>query len=261
MRTFVAPRWTQTLRRRGLDDFDALWGLEGQWVEPPNQCRGGWSGVIYHRLAGPEGRQVGLYIKRQCRHVYRDWRHPLRGEATILRELRNIQRCQSAGVAVLEPLWCGVQRRPEGHCAMLVTEELEGYRALSELLDDWRAGGPGAFAQQRRVARALTDSLRRLHRARLAHGSLYPKHVFVHPTTSHEVRVRLIDLEKGRRRLRVRWAARRDLDTLNRHSRASDNGLRLRFLLDYLDTPRLGPDTRAWWRELARRFAARPPVS
>ncbi|HEY6611679.1 MAG TPA: lipopolysaccharide kinase InaA family protein, partial [Pseudomonas sp.] len=63
--------------------FDRWLAEPGEWVEAPNERRGGMSGV--QRVRSGDGRL--LYRKQQVDHGYRDWRHPL-GEPTVLREER-----------------------------------------------------------------------------------------------------------------------------------------------------------------------------
>ena len=63
--------------------FDYWWQVSGDWVEPPNERRGGTSGVIWHVPAqGPI-----FYIKRQEGHIFRSLRYPF-GRPTCLREAR-----------------------------------------------------------------------------------------------------------------------------------------------------------------------------
>jgi hypothetical protein len=52
--------------------FDFYWRQQGEWVEEPNQRRGGESGV--QRLNDANGKL--LYAKRQVGHIYRSLLHP-----------------------------------------------------------------------------------------------------------------------------------------------------------------------------------------
>jgi len=60
-----------------------------------------------------------------------------------------------------------------------------------------------------------------LHLAGWQHGCCYPKHIFVKSQVNEggtvTVEIALLDLEKSRRRLRIKDAARRDLGQLGRH--------------------------------------------
>lgn len=222
-------------------DAQALWHWPGAAVEPPNRGRGGLSEVLRVDFDG-----VHAYLKRQRGHRTRTWRAPLRGEATLAREYRMLRAAARAGVPTPVPLYFHAGHdRPRS--ALLLTAALDGFGAPDPALPT----RPRA-AQLRAVAGAIA----RLHRARIQHGSLYPKHVLAR---AHEDGwdVRLIDFEKARRRWRPGAAALRDLDSLNRHARGWSRADRLRFLLAYRGERRLGRAGRRQWRVLARR-AARP---
>lgn len=221
MREYIDPAWVRVLQGR-RDVFESLWGDTGDWVEQPNQARGGWSGVARRSLADPNGRRVPVFVKRQVNHVYRDWRHPLRGRPTFEREIRNILALMAIDIPVLKPVYFGMRRNRGGQEAILVTEELVGYTSLETLQDAWATNQVGRREEKRAVTAALAPIIRRLNDARFQHGCLYPKHVFVRfDRPGRTAEVRLIDLEKARHRRHPDAARRRDLGSLNRHSRGS----------------------------------------
>lgn len=185
------------------DPFRYWWNVPGEWVEPPNQRRHGWSGMlrVHHR-----GRVV--FVKRQRNHLCRSLLHPL-GWPTASREYHNLHRLNALGITTPLPLYHGHLRGPTGTEAVLVTEELHGFAPLD--------AQQGLSAARRAVlAHALGRTLGRLHRARLQHGCLYDKHVMVR-WHAQRPEVALLDLEKMRRRATRTAAARRDLDQLRRH--------------------------------------------
>lgn len=190
-------------------EFDAWWDSEGRWVEPPNERRGGDSGV---RVIA-RGSDV-LYCKRQRGHLYRSLCHPF-GQPTVLRELKAYRALRQIGLVLPELVYGGARRTEAGWQAVLVTRRLDGHCSL----EDWYAGPAAAVsaAQRRAVLRRLADCLARLHRHRWQHGCLYAKHVFVATDGEAPPRVALIDLEKARRRLSVAIASRHDMDQLARH--------------------------------------------
>ncbi len=253
MRDYVAAGWAEMLRHNGLGNFDALWQLQADWFEPPNQRRGGWSGVARISLKAADGHGEGLFLKRQENHLRRTLRHPLAGEPTFAGEMENIHLLQQAGVPALEPVYYG-QRKVQGKWrAVLLTRELSGFVPLHTLMQDWLERGWSASRAERfAVVAAAAHVIRRLHTHRLVHNALHPKHVFVRLDPAAGAEIRLIDLEKMRRTWSIEHAARRDLDSLNRRARLFSRSDRLRFLKAYLDTPVLGPEGRALWRLLAR---------
>ncbi|MFC3606615.1 lipopolysaccharide kinase InaA family protein [Stutzerimonas tarimensis] len=194
------------------DSFDRWLGCPGEWVEAPNQRRGGLSGV--QRLQGSDGRL--RYRKQQVEHCYRDWRHPF-GEPTILREARAFEAFAALGVRVPALVYCGTRRGLAGREALLVTEALAGFDSLESC---YARQAPADWGGERHaeVFRRIGAVLARLHLARWQHGCLYPKHIFVRVDEGRAAEVALLDLEKSRRRLSRGLAARHDLRQLRRHA-------------------------------------------
>lgn len=192
--------------------FMAWWLRPGEWVEPPNLRRGGESGV--QRLLDQDA--TLCYVKRQVGHIYRSLRHPL-GRPTILREAAALQAWQQMGIRVPRVRYVGARSTGEGWQALLVTEALEGF----EDIESWYAGGGRARCGEARhvmLLQRIGATLARLHQGRWQHGCLYPKHIFVALREAGEVEVALLDLEKSRRRLMRKRAARHDFRQLRRHS-------------------------------------------
>ncbi|HRQ56105.1 MAG TPA: lipopolysaccharide kinase InaA family protein [Azoarcus taiwanensis] len=183
-------------------DFAYWWSAPGEWVEPPNERRNGWSGM----MRVPDGERT-LYVKRQRNHMCRTWRHPL-GWPTASREWSYLHRLRQLGVPAPAPVFHDVRRTPEGVEAVLVTEELVGFRAL----DDQHDLDPTHRAA---LASEIGRMLGRLHGARLQHSSLYGKHIMVR-WDGERPQAALIDLEKMRPRLTRRLAADHDLEQLAR---------------------------------------------
>ncbi|MCK9801176.1 InaA protein [Pseudomonas sp. MAFF 302030] len=199
--------------------FEHFWNQQGEWVEPPNQRRGGESGV--QRLVS-DGRL--LYVKRQVGHIYRSWLHPF-GRPTVLREQDALKGLGVLGVGVPELVFCGARRdSQQGWQALLVTAALEGFVEI----DTWYAAGERerhGEALHDRLLQALAATLVRMHKGRWQHGCLYAKHVFVRVTGTGEqarIDVALLDFEKCRQRLSAQRAAAHDLKQLRRHSSWSD---------------------------------------
>jgi hypothetical protein len=253
----VDAYWRAVLAFNQLPDFEALWSLQAEWFEPPNERRGGWSGVARIQLQLPEGGEVRAFLKRQKNHGCRTWQHPLRGIPTFAREFDNIARLRSHGIPTLEPLYFGMDVGGRGGRAILMTRALEGFEALGSgpyaANSDW-ARVPG---NRRALIRAVAKVVRQLHAHGLQHSCLYPKHLMVQAKPTAEgapnVDVRFIDLEKLRRPLVPTWAARHDLSALHRHSTGWRRADRLRFLRAYLGEARFSAVARSLWLRLARR--------
>ena len=194
--------------------FDYFWAQHGEWVEEPNQRRGGESGV--QRVLTEDGRLT--YIKRQVGHTYRSWLHPF-GRPTVLRERDAIEGLSRLNVNVPELIYCGAQHDASHEWrALLVTAALDGFVEI----ETWYAAGGREHhgeALHDQLLRELAANLARMHLGRWQHGCLYIKHVFVRVVgDGAKAEVALLDLEKCRRRLSAVAAARHDLRQLRRHS-------------------------------------------
>ncbi|GHU06406.1 LPS kinase [Betaproteobacteria bacterium] len=195
------------------EEFDRWWNSSGQWVEPANQRRGGESGVC---LLQQEDGHPPLYCKRQTGHIYRTLCHPF-GRPTILRELRAYRALASLGVKTPTVVYCAARKQQGQWQALLVTEALQGFISLEQ----WYDSGQHANTRlNQAVLRQVSASLTRMHRGRWQQSCCYPKHIFVKARENEngvpEVEIALLDLEKGRRRLCAKDAARHDLDQLGR---------------------------------------------
>jgi tRNA A-37 threonylcarbamoyl transferase component Bud32 len=194
-------------------EFDRWWNSSGIWVEPANKRRGGESGV--QLLQQRDSTRPSLYCKRQVGHTYRALLHPF-GRPTILRELQAYRAFARLGIKTPNVVYCAARQQNGNWQALLVTEALQGFVSLEQ----WYAGKNSA-ALAKAILRELAATLARLHLAGWQHGCCYPKHIFV-KSKEHEdgavmIEIALLDLEKSRRRLRVKNAARRDLGQLGRH--------------------------------------------
>ena len=196
--------------------FDFYWEQRGEWVEEPNQRRGGESGV--QRVITETGQLI--YIKRQVGHIYRSWLHPL-GRPTVLRERDALVGLSELGVRVPEMIFCGAQRDERNQWrALLVTKALDGFQEL----ENWYAAGGREHhgeALHEQLLQELATHLARMHSGRWQHSCLYIKHVFVRVVgegSDAKAEIALLDLEKCRRRFTASAAAGHDMKQLRRHS-------------------------------------------
>ena len=186
-----------------LKTFADWWELAGEWIEPPNQRRGGWSGVQYCVLNNRR-----YYIKKQCNHTYLTLGWPMR-RPTVGREYRSIERLAKLGVRAPVPVFFGEQHSHEGLLAILVTEELSGFAPLSEQ--------QGITPRQRTIlAEEAGKTVARFHRASLQHRALYDKHLMIRWPSADIPEIALLDLEGMRFVGLPSLAARRDLAQLRR---------------------------------------------
>lgn len=228
----IARDWRVRLQQNSLDCFDTLWQMDAPWFEPPNQARGGWSGVCRIELNRPDGTQVALFLKRQENYRTRTLRHPFSGEATLAREWRNLCRFQAQGVPVAPPVAYALRQTATGLQVVLLTEALDGFLPLTELLEHWPAAWPVAGRAQ--LADQVAQVVRRMHVCGLRHNCLYPKHIMVKLVEGNFI-VRLLDLEKAHWTPLIIRTAIRDLDQLNRYTRACTDADRRQFCRRYFE--------------------------
>ncbi|MBF6623487.1 MAG: lipopolysaccharide kinase [Pseudomonas stutzeri] len=176
------------LRAHGLDSFDALWTLQLDSVDAPNNARGGWSSVFRLELG-----ETAYYLKRQSNYLTHTLHRPF-GEPTFACEFRNIRRYQRLGIPTLQAAYFGEQRVAGERRAILVTRALDDWRDLHGWLDDWR--GLDRPTRQALI-QACAELARALHQAGQRHGCFYPKHIFLRPADDG-FDACLIDLEKTR---------------------------------------------------------------
>lgn len=191
--------------------IEAWLAVPGEWVESPNERRGGRSGVKLIR-----GEAGGLlYRKQQIGHVYRSLIKPL-GYPTVMRERDALAHCLQLGVLVPRVVFADCRRWEGTWQAVLVTEALEGFQSLEDCYRQQREREWGA-ALHKAILEEVGRMLGRLNLGRRQHGCLYLKHVFVQ-LDGAGIRVALIDLEKSRIRLTRRQAANHDLRQIARRS-------------------------------------------
>lgn len=192
-------------------EFDRWWASSGTWVEPANQRRGGESGV--QMLTPRDPARLPLFCKRQTGHTYRSLAHPL-GRPTVLRERDAYLAFKRLGIG-LPSLVYAAAKHANGHWqAVLVTEALDGFISLEQ----WYAE-PRPAELTHAMLNALAATLARLHSARWQHGCCYAKHVYIRAmdNEARPIEIALLDLEKSRRRWRVRDASRHDMRQFGRH--------------------------------------------
>lgn len=243
MEDYIHKDYAQCLAENRLNTFDLVWAYQQEWFEEPNSRRGGWSGVCRLQLPTEE-KTFNVFLKRQEDHQRRTLRHPFAGEPSFACEFRMLMYLQKRGVPVPVPVFFGM-RNVNGHArAVLMTEELVGFKSLADVASDLFSEGKADVSAQRRVLQGAAEAVRRLHAARVLHRSLYPKHLFVRWPCESVPDVVLIDLERSR----FKWFATirtvYDLATLNRRVAYLRQAPRMFFFLQYLGVPRLN-----WWHK------------
>ncbi len=259
MREYINKDWQEILAHNGLLAFEAWWELECNWFEPPNQRRGGWSGVSRYELELPAGGKAAVFLKREENHGIRSALHPLTGIPTFLLEFKRIMTYRSLSIPTLVPVYFAMREEGKDQRAILITEELTGFVSLAAQERQWLNEGLPSRDEKQRIIKAIADLLRSLHSNRIRHGCFYPEHVFIRTTPEGTVETRVIDLENSRRHLLRKHCALRDLYTLGHYVSAEIWQLtdRLRFLKAYLGITHMDDKARKLWNGVVERSQQR----
>ena len=231
MQSTLSTQYQQLLQQHQLASFEKLWDYKGDWFEPPNRERGGWSGVNYIELANEAGQKHGFYLKRQQAHTRRTWQNPIAGEPTVVREFQILEHLSKHHVATPKLVFFGSQQNK----AILLTEALTGFMDA----DMWLKNHADiSIKRQRMLMRALATAVRKLHQAGVQHRSLYLKHLFVRELNG-VFEVATIDFEKSRITKMISWLRFSDLITLHYRTADLSAGNKLAFFKQYFDIKHL----------------------
>ncbi|QLF94149.1 lipopolysaccharide kinase [Pseudomonas sp. ABC1] len=246
MRDFVAPEDAPLLHEQGLDSFDALWNLALVPVDEPN-VRGDGISTVYRVCIG----ERSYFLKRQTNYLTRTLHHPLKGEATLAREFRNIQLYRRRGIPTLHAAFFGERKVRGERQAMLLTAALDGWQDLHHYLLDWPTLAEDERAS---IIEACGRLLRTLHAQGQKHSCIYPKHIFLQASDAG-MQACLIDLEKTRPLLPIRLERVADIETLVRRAEVWDEACVRQLLATYLDVAAGDARIDDWLIRLARRQA------
>jgi hypothetical protein len=214
LRQFISHRYRRLLKHHALNTFQDFWGLPENWVEEPNNRRGGWSGVSFHKLSDNNGDSFSIFVKRQENHKYFSFGNPCQARPTFFREFTNIYHLEQIGVPSVEPVFYGERFVNDRLQAVLATVALDHYSELNALFKR-----PSIKESIRKtILYRIADTLRLIHSRHLRHGSLSGAHVLVKLHEDDSFDIRILDLEKMRRSWYHLYAAIRDIERFVRHT-------------------------------------------
>jgi serine/threonine protein kinase len=249
---FISAKHARILEQYQVHTFEQLWDHPIAWFEAPNERRGGWSGVGRLQLDVSAGKPLCLFVKKQQNHGRLTLLHPIRGEPTFRREFQRLQYLAEHDSGAPRVVFYGEKVIENKLCAILVTEELDGYQPLDSLTASWFAEGRLTRTRRWQLLKVLAVSLRRFHQLGLVHRALYPKHIFV-KNADMSAQVALIDLEKARFSPLFWYRAYFDLAALNRHADHWQAVDRLYFFMQYCQLQHLGMFSKWFCRQLIKR--------
>lgn len=212
-----------------LTDFNAIWNRDIAWFEPPNERRGGFSGVGKLLLQTEDGKNFIFFVKKQQNHGRKSWAHPVIGEPTFRREFRNLTFLQKHNIGAPSVVYYA--ESTSTNQAILITENLTDFVPLDTInLSQLQQ------AQQYDLVKKVATEIKRFHDTGMVHRALYPKHIFVkNAGTGIAPEVALIDLEKARFSPLAWYRAYFDLAAFLRHTVDWDDGRKLLLIKSYLE--------------------------
>lgn len=244
MQSTISPQYLSLLQQHQLASFQQLWDYQGEWFEPPNRERGGWSGVNFIELVDNAGQNQGFYLKRQQAHTRRTWQHPVAGEPTFVREFEILEHLTQHKVTTPKLVFFASQQDK----AILMTEALTGFVSA----DEWiKSHANMTVSKQRILMRALAKAVQKLHQASVQHRSLYLKHLFVKENNG-VFEIATIDFEKSRITAFIKWFRFSDLITLHSRTPEISKSNKLAFFMQYFGINHLSASYKSLCRYLHR---------
>ena len=234
------------------EKFNYYWKIKGDFIGGLNRRGNGWSGVIISKDQNSVSDKSSgrICIKKQENYVSYSFFHFIRGTLTIENEVRNLIYCNKHGIKTPEIVYSGKSSLSGKRRAILVTSFLEKFTPLNEIIHK----DQNKFLTDSRARRLLISKIalevRKLHKIRVMHNNLYPKHIFIDPKN---LDICFIDLEKSRKKIFSKWCIFRDMDVLNRHTQPFSKSDKLRFFKAYYGTEVLTPEMRKRWKQLAEK--------
>jgi hypothetical protein len=250
-RLLVDPRYRALFLQLGLKTHASVTALLGEIKTGDRR-----QVLVATRTLPPSAQDVEQLYYKQYFYPRPSWRFWIR-PSKAWREYANYAVFEQLGVACAQRVACGESRDWLGRLrhAFILT------RAIPQtvtLLDFIRELPPLQDTEVRAVRAALTNQLaqmvRRLHEARFFHNDLYWRNILVQHRDGDSPRLWWIDCPRGRfsrrslacHRRRVKDLAALDLEAAKHCSRTE----RVRFLQEYLGSPKLGQSGKQLARDI-----------
>ena len=260
MRDFIwiDPPFREQLQRAGLDNVKSVLACLGDRLAAWSKT----SDTIWCDL--PSG-SSSVYVKR---YHYPRWSHRLRGtfRGTFFSTSRARSECHALGlmrglgIQAVRPIAFGERRVAHFvRSCFLITEAVPDAIALSSFIKTFgdRRDSVQALRGRREILTSLARQVRHMHDAGFVHRDLFWRNVLIRLLPDNRFEFYFLDASVGKR---IRMSQRRQdsivWDIAAMGALAPDMCSRadqMRFLLTYLDTPRLSEQDREWLRRVQAR--------
>ena len=244
---------TSELRQAGLYDLESASRRDFDWFEPPNERRGGWSGVS-RMVLNPHAttpNKVVVFLKIQQNHFYVSRQSLFRKRLTYSREFAALSALGDLLECLPEPVYYAEWMDGKNRDCMLLTRALDGWISFDQWINQAPSSGDIYFALEK-----LAETLREIHHLGWAHFGMFQKHVFLKWDGPEDLSIKLIDWEKARRPLLRRQCVMEDVSRFLRHSENLSIDYQKHFLHAYFQTENFT----AKQRRLIRKMRGTPEI-
>jgi len=235
------------LTEAGLLDIESVSQREFDWFEAPNRRRGGWSGVsrIVLNPDAPKAEQRAVFLKIQQNHFYIAPNTCFLKRLTFEREFAAMQAIRPNCDAIPEVVMFTKWQENGNQGSILVTEALDGWIPLRPwLLGDLEQPVPDKDTLHRAFD-AIAKTAREINQAGWIHMCFSAKHIFVNEQADGRFAVRVVDLEKTRKRIGLGRRTVKDCSHFMRHTLAITEEDKAHFLKAYFQTDSFTPAQKA----------------
>ena len=244
---WVSPESEPILKSAGLLDIESVSEREFDWFEAPNRRRGGWSGVsrIVLNPDAPETERKSVFLKIQQNHFYIAPNTYFLKRLTFEREFAAMQAIRPYCNAIPQIAMFAKWQENGNQGSILVTEALDGWIPLRPwLLGELDQPAPDK-ATLHRAFEAIAMAARKINQAGWIHMCFSAKHIFVKAQSDSTFAVRVVDLEKTRRRIGLDRRTLKDCSHFMRHTPNLTDSDKTHFLKAYFKTDSFSPTQKA----------------
>lgn len=240
------------LESAGLLDIESVSQRDFDWFEAPNRRRGGWSGVsrIVLNPDAPAPEQKAVFLKIQQNHHYIAPNTFFMKRPTFEREFAAIQALKPHCKAIPNVVMFAKWQENGNKGAILVTEALDGWIPLRPwILGELDEPAPSGDRLHRALD-AIAETARQINEAGWIHMCFSAKHLFVKEQADGRFAVRVVDLEKTRKRIGLGRRTVKDCSHFMRHTPGLGEAGKAHFLKAYFQTEQLNSQQKALIRKM-----------
>jgi hypothetical protein len=241
------PKVESSLEAAGLLDIESVIKREFDWFEAPNRRRGGWSGVtkIVLNPDAKQSEQIAVFLKIQQNHFYIAPNTCFLKRLTFEREFAAMQALRPHSDAIPQVVMFAKWQENGNRGSILVTKALDEWIPLRPwLLGELDLPLPDKETLHR-VLEAIAQTAKEINQVGWIHMCFSAKHLFVKEQLDGIFAVRVVDLEKTRKRIGQGRRTLKDCSHFLRHTPNLNDSDKTHFLKAYFKTDSFNPTQKA----------------